>query len=188
MPTTDFNGTIVLSIKVISASVATTIFKNSSGAVVNEIRAHSSSSNISLGLNAGKSNTTGIGNSAVGTDALQNNTTGSSNNAIGSDAGRYIANKSTPATILNNSVMLGYRTSPLADNQTNQIVIGYDAIGLGSNSTVIGNSSTTTARVYGRQLVNTSTDNGIDQLQVNGTISASPATLPNQVVTKRNWI
>jgi hypothetical protein len=36
----------------------------------------------------------------------------------------------------------------------------------------------------GNTLINTPTDNGVDELQVNGTISASPATLSNQVVVK----
>lgn len=43
-----------------------------------------------------------------------------------------------------------------------------------------------TAKNYinGNVLLKTTTDNGIDALQVNGTISASPATLSNQVVVK----
>jgi hypothetical protein len=36
----------------------------------------------------------------------------------------------------------------------------------------------------GNVLIGTTTDNGVDKLQVNGTISASPATLSNQVVVK----
>jgi len=45
--------------------------------------------------------------------------------------------------------MLGYRTSPLADNQTNQIVIGYDATGIGSNTVVLGNDSIVTTQLKG---------------------------------------
>ena len=254
VPTTDFNGTVVLSIKVISPSVATTTFKNSIGEISNEIRTNGTTNvfignaagkynytigakgiyNTFIGANCGESNTTGrfntfVGNnsgakitvseanssfgsgafsnniegyynsafgtgalanflgssnSAFGYNSLANNISGSSNIAVGYQAGFYISNKSTTATSISNSVMLGHNTSPLADSQTNQIVIGHNANGLGSNSTVIGNSSTTTARVYGRQLVNTSTDNGTDQLQVNGTISATAASTANQVVVK----
>jgi hypothetical protein len=105
--------------------------------------------NVVVGMIAGQLNTTGNDNSVVGYLALNANVGGSLNSVFGRDAGRYIANKSTAATVLNNSIMIGYRTSPLADSQTNQIVIGHDAIGLGSNTTVIGNSSTTITGLYG---------------------------------------
>jgi hypothetical protein len=39
--------------------------------------------------------------------------------------------------------MLGFQAGPLADSQINQIVIGYNSTGLGSNTTILGNSSTT---------------------------------------------
>ena len=39
-------------------------------------------------------------------------------------------------------------------------------------------------RSTGNVLINTTTDNTIDKLQINGTVSASPATLANQVVVK----
>lgn len=132
----------------------------------------------SLFLNAGSSNT------AVGNFSLINNTTGSGTLSIGADSGRFIANKSTSATVINNSTLLGYRTSPLGDNQTNQTVIGYDATGLGSNTTVIGNSSTTTTALYGRVLANKIVDNGIDDGQFNGTISHAAAITANQGVIK----
>ena len=45
--------------------------------------------------------------------------------------------------------MIGYQTSPLADNQTNQIVIGHNAIGNGSNTTTIGNDSITATILKG---------------------------------------
>jgi hypothetical protein len=46
-------------------------------------------------------------------------------------------------------VFLGFQSYPQAAAQTNQIVIGYNAIGNGSNSTVIGNASTTSAEIKG---------------------------------------
>ena len=80
---------------------------------------------------------------------LSSNTTGYTNTAIGISSGSVTSDKSTSATNSNNSIFLGYRTSPLADNQTNQVVIGHDATGLGSNTTVIGNGSTVKSKLFG---------------------------------------
>ena len=67
-------------------------------------------------------------------------TSGSSNVALGHEAGRRIANGSN-TTDTNNSIFIGQNTSPLSNGETNQIVIGYEADGLGSNTVVIGNDS-----------------------------------------------
>jgi hypothetical protein len=68
--------------------------------------------------------------------------------------------------------MLGWRASPLADSQTNQVVIGYDATGLGSNTTVLGNSSTLVTAIYGNLLLGTTT-NGASKLRVVGLPTSS---------------
>lgn len=57
--------------------------------------------------------------------------------------------------------MLGWRTSPLADNETNQIVIGYDATGNGSNTVTLGNDSITTTYLKGDVTI-TGKDNTAD--------------------------
>ena len=119
-------------------------------------------SNTANGHQALYYNTTGSDNTANGHRALFSNITGVSNTANGYQAGRYIANKSTGATILNNSVMLGWRTSPLADNQTNQIVIGYDATGAGSNTATLGNTSITKTILRGNVETNGSSKVGDD--------------------------
>ena len=289
-PTTDFNGTIVISIKVITDSSATIQLRNSSGTITNEIRNNSLTTNTFIGLNAGsknlgttvtvestrntavgseslQNNTTGSFNSAFGNrslqantwgqynnafgvsalqnnltgqynnafgyQALQTNTTGSTNSAFGWEAlktsnadnnsafGRQAlatttggrnsgfgslalfnlttgANNSafgtqalfnlttssnvvalgdsagfltsTGANLLTagNSTFIGQDSRPNADAETNQIVIGYQGRGLGSNTTVIGNSSTTFGRWWGNLLVGTSTNSGF-ALDVNGT-------------------
>jgi len=118
--------------------------------------------NTANGHQALYSNTTGNYNTANGRYALSFNTTGANNTASGLEAGVYIANKSTSATILNNSVMLGGRTSPLADNQTNQIVIGYDATGAGSNTATLGNTSITKTILRGNVETNGSSRVGDD--------------------------
>ena len=99
-------------------------------------------SNTAIGLSALRNNTTGGYNTAIGLSALLNNTTGGYNTAIGLEAGRSISDGSS-LTIINNSIFIGFNTRALADNQTNQIVIGHQAIGLGSNSVVLGNDSIT---------------------------------------------
>ena len=102
--------------------------------------------------------TTGVG---VGTGTAQINTASSNNTALGTSAGQYIANGSTAATVVNNSVLLGANAYPLADNQINQIVVGYQAIGLGSNTAVFGNPSIATTQLQGNVGVGTSSPAGI---------------------------
>ncbi|MDD5511938.1 MAG: hypothetical protein PHI12_14195, partial [Dehalococcoidales bacterium] len=101
-----------------------------------------SSYNIALGYSALYSNTTGARNIALGDSALYSNTTGSSNIALGVNAGSYLADWSDNETP-SNSVFLGYDTRANAAGGTNEIVIGHQAIGAGSNSVVLGNDSIT---------------------------------------------
>jgi hypothetical protein len=56
-------------------------------------------------------------------------------------------------TSICNSVVLGYNTRPSANFSTNEIIIGHCAVGLGSNTTVIGNSSITRACIFGQLTV-----------------------------------
>ena len=46
-------------------------------------------------------------------------------------------------------MFIGNNARPLANASTNELVIGYNAVGLGNNSTLIGNTSITNARIYG---------------------------------------
>ena len=117
------------------------------------------SSNSFFGFNSGASNLTGASNSIIGANASLNQTSGSQNVVAGNDAGRRISGGGA-LTVANNSVFLGFDTRANADSETNQIVIGYQAIGLGSNTTVIGNSSTTFGRWWGNLLLGTSTNSG----------------------------
>jgi hypothetical protein len=126
------------------------------------------SSNTRVGNASILNNSTGSSNTAIGLGALRNNTTGSSNVAIGSSAGRNIADNVTSNTISASSIYIGASARALADNQSNQIVIGDQSVGLGSNTTVIGNSSTTFGRWFGNLLVGTSTNAGF-ALDVLGT-------------------
>jgi len=105
--------------------------------------------NTFLGAFAGQSNTIGNNNTIIGRSAGLNNTTGNNNVMIGQSAGRYITGGSISNIIPNQSIFIGNDTRAAADNQTNQIVIGYNTTGLGSNTTIIGNSSTTITGLYG---------------------------------------
>jgi hypothetical protein len=124
--------------------------------------------NTAIGRNALSSNTTGGSNTAIGGNVMSSNITGSGNTAIGNNAGRYIADGTTGLTVSTNSIFLGASSRANADNETNQIVIGTSTTGLGSNTTVIGNPSTTFGRWFGNLLVGTSTNAGF-ALDVNGT-------------------
>jgi hypothetical protein len=108
------------------------------------------SDNTANGVSALFGNTTGSRNTAIGVSALRNNATGSDNIAIGFFAGRFIADGVTPNTITTNSIFLGGDARPNANNQTNQIVIGHNAIGAGSNTVTLGNTSIVDTVLRGR--------------------------------------
>jgi hypothetical protein len=252
-PTADFDGTVSLSVKQVTAGSANTTFQNSSGTANIEVRASGvSNTNTFIGLNsgrynvtggtqntslgsgalasiltannntaigynagtlittggsntligsnagtaittgtsntligssAGSGNTIGAGNIAIGNNNLGANTTGNYNIAIGgqqvlssvnsssniaigfqsfsnlssgggntlvgTQAGRVIADGVTALTSATNGVYLGNQVRAGVNGETNAIVIGNAAIGLGSNTTVIGNSSTTVTGLYG---------------------------------------
>ena len=86
----------------------------------------------------------------MGTNALYSNTTGGSNAALGLNAGRYRGSGTDTLTAAGSSVFIGYQSRANGDSQTNQIVIaGENGLGDGSNTTVIGNTSTTSTRFAG---------------------------------------
>ena len=111
-------------------------------------------SNIAAGYRALYSNTTGSNNFAQGQYALYSNTTGGYNVAQGQYAGAYINGGASPNQTSSFSVYIGNNTMALADGDTNETVIGYNAMGNGSNTVTIGNSSVTGVYTYGA--VNTS--------------------------------
>ena len=105
--------------------------------------------NTSIGVQSQEQNTTGQSNTAIGVAAIDRNTAGSNNAVLGAFAGRYIADNATSNTAINNSVLLGFNARPLANNANNEIVIGYNAIGNGSNTVTLGNSSITSVKTSG---------------------------------------
>jgi hypothetical protein len=107
------------------------------------------SNNTAIGAQALVNHTSGNNNTAVGTGTLFSITSGAQNTAIGGNAGRFIADNITANAAASDSVYLGHRTKALASGQTNQIVIGHDAIGIGSNTAVLGNDSIVTTALKG---------------------------------------
>ena len=91
-------------------------------------------------------NATGGSNSAYGKSALQSNTSGANNTAIGAFAGYNGSNSNTTGSY---NTYLGAYTVGSGVANTNEMAIGYGAVGLGSNTTVIGNSSTTLTKAFG---------------------------------------
>ncbi|MFZ6022612.1 MAG: hypothetical protein ACOYT9_04065 [Patescibacteria group bacterium] len=115
--------------------------------------------NASLGIYSLEANTTGNRNVAIGFAALENNTTGYRNTAIGSRSGRYLADGVTSNTNSISSIFIGSDTEALAASGTNEIVIGYGAEGLGSNSVVLGNDSITKTLLQGNVGIGASSNN-----------------------------
>jgi hypothetical protein len=95
-------------------------------------------------------------NNAFGKTALGNILTGSQNIGIGVNAGLLTAsgNQNTTSDF---SIYIGNDTKPSLDDNQNEIVIGYNASGLGSNTVVLGNGSILTTILRGQTLIGTTT-------------------------------
>jgi hypothetical protein len=147
----------------------------------------SGSNNMAIGFQALYALTTGtrntaIGNGAlgssnaptntvaIGSDAFVRQTSGSNNIAIGDKAGMFISGGGD-LTSCDQSIYIGQDTRASANGNTNEMVFGHNAIGQGSNTVTLGNSSITKTFLRGNTMVNTTTDNGVDELQVQGSIS-----------------
>jgi len=104
--------------------------------------------NTAMGYGALEKTTVG-NNTGIGFSALGNITSGTLNVGIGREAGFYHADGATALTTAGSSVYIGYNAKGLNNSDSNSIVIGALAVGLGANTTVIGTSSTTSAKVWG---------------------------------------
>ena len=105
--------------------------------------------NTSIGVQSQELNTTGQSNTAIGVAAIDRNTGGNNNAVLGAFAGRYIGDGTTYNTAIDNSILIGASAKPLANNANNEIVIGYNAIGNGSNTVTLGNTSITSVKTSG---------------------------------------
>jgi hypothetical protein len=84
-------------------------------------------------------------NTGVGYYSFGTMTTGSNNVGLGGYAGMYSGTQgqSNSTTLAGDSIFVGYYSGPAADDQTNQIAIGHQARGRGSNTAQIGNNECT---------------------------------------------
>jgi hypothetical protein len=121
------------------------------------------STNTSFGDSALKSITVNGNETAYGNQSLLNLVSGTDNTAIGRQSGAFTSVGNL--TISNNSIFLGSFTKSLNDSENNQIVIGYNATGAGSNTATLGNTS-------------------ITKTVLRGTVEAGNGTALNHLVTK----
>lgn len=143
--------------------------------------------NTGIGAVALANNTTGINNTSLGSNALKENTTGSDNIAIGFESGKRITGGSS-LTSATSSIFIGSDTRANSNSQSNQIVIGYQAEGLGSNTVVLGNSSIVTTQLRGNvisgnqaALATTATDGFLYIPTCAGTPTGTPTSITGKV-------
>ena len=105
------------------------------------------SNNTGIG-NRSLMNTTGSNNTSLGSNAAVQLTTGDNNLFLGNSSGTQIANNSN-LTSLSNSVLIGAGARTAANAEINEIVIGYNAVGNGSNTIQLGNASITNVNTKG---------------------------------------
>lgn len=104
--------------------------------------------NIAFGFNA-LYNSDSDSNTAVGYQTLYGLTSGGQNVALGFRAGRYLNDGVTALETNTNSLYLGYNTKSSADGSQNEIVIGFESEGNGSNTVTLGNDSITNTYLKG---------------------------------------
>jgi hypothetical protein len=89
------------------------------------------------------------------------------NTALGTEAGRFTSNESGPVTSASASIFIGSKSKALDNGQENQIVIGTDATGMGSNTTTIGNLQTSVTYIRGSVTASSFTGNSINVNSIN---------------------
>lgn len=97
-------------------------------------------SNVALGCFSGQNNTTGFENTSIGGESFLFNNIGSGNTCVGFGSGSYL-NSGSFNQELNNSVFIGAFSRSLSSGSSNEIVIGHNAFGNGSNTVTLGNNN-----------------------------------------------
>jgi hypothetical protein len=104
--------------------------------------------NFAVGECALQSNVNGIGNTALGHNAFGSSVTGNYTVAIGDNAGTYQANGCNTLSAASDSIYIGRNTRGKDNNDSNSIVIGYNACSCGQNTVRLGNNSITAACIH----------------------------------------
>jgi hypothetical protein len=153
-------------------------------------------SNTYLGYFSGYSSTTGYRNVAIGDNTLYTNVSGFENVAVGglalfhntqsrNVAIGYSAGLLTTTAAVNNesdsSIYIGYNVKSGGQTSNNEIVIGFEASGNGSNTVTIGNSSTTSNYFTGSIRTSAPTGGSIKPWRLGEVATVSP-TSPNRTI------
>ena len=126
---------------------------------------------VAFGGGAGHQQNNGsVYNVFLGSNAGYFITSGNQTTCVGGDAGRRQADGTTNMTASSDSVYIGYNAKGFNNSDSNTIVIGANAIGLGANKTAIGTTFTTETKLFGL-------------LNLPSGLSASGATLSGTVIT-----
>ena len=170
--------------------------QNTTGSQNTAVGIASLSSNISgldntgIGYLALDNSTTASDNTALGSEALRNITTGINNIGIGSDAGKVDVISGSANATSNSSIYIGNNSRPNSNGGSNEIVIGNNGAGSGSNTVTIGNSLTTenyfTGNIRGGAFIKTGgtssqflkADGSVDSSTYLTTASAASTYLP----------
>ena len=194
--TSGANNTAVGSYSQASASLGTfntslgtnTLFNNYSGSQNTAIGSSalfsltSGSFNSGFGTSTLFSTTLGNSNTAVGISSLSNNITGSENVGVGRNAGRYYGATGTLAnTDASASIFIGFNSRANNIGQTNQVVIGNEALGLGSNTVVLGNDNVITTALKGN--IGIGKTNPTSKLDVLGNTTITGSLIVNGDIT-----
>lgn len=89
-------------------------------------------------------------NTGMGKNVMQNLTTGIENIVIGHNSGFYVGSGTTKFTTGSNHILLGFQARASANSTVEEIVLGKNALGNGSNTATIGNSSNTAVYLKGK--------------------------------------
>ena len=109
----------------------------------------SGSLNTAIGYASINANVSGTENVGIGSSVLQGITQSNYNTAIGYAAGYFRGSGVSSLTSATGGIYLGHQARGSTNGQTNEIVIGRDALGLGSNTTVLGATTAVSATIYG---------------------------------------
>lgn len=125
------------------------------------------SNNVSVGYESMSTNTVGIDNVSLGSYSLYSLYIGDRNVSIGADSSNYLTigyynigigwRSLFNLTEGNENIGIGGNTTLFNDLDSNSIVIGHNAVGLGSNTIVFGNTSITTTILRGNIGIGTTT-------------------------------
>ena len=104
--------------------------------------------NVAVGAYAMSSSTNAAQNVAVGANALDQLVGQGNNVAVGYQAARFAASNNAANTGSFNSVYVGTSTKPYSATSREEVVIGYEAESIGSNSVTIGSADHTDSTVF----------------------------------------